>query len=116
MKLQRHGLEPRKTVKKFADGGKVKPERIEPTMGRLPDLKGSAGEPVLGPVPIIPDPRPEPKVKGYADGGKVNTFRSDAEKQVDKLYGKPADKTQRRKVLDDTIDSADQPAIGGVRG
>lgn len=32
------------------------------------------------------------KVKscGYADGGQVNTFRSDAEKKVDAMYGKPA--------------------------
>lgn len=87
-------------------------------MGQIPDFKGSAGEPVLGTIPIVRDPRPEPaKGKGYADGGKVSTFRSDAEKQVDKLYGKqPADKTNRRKTLDEQIESSDQPAVGGVRG
>lgn len=30
------------------------------------------------------------KNMGYADGGMVNTFRSDSEKKVDGLYGKPA--------------------------
>lgn len=44
---------------------------------------------------------------GYVNGGEVNTFRSDAEKKVDSLYGKAApDPVDATKRLNDKIDKA----------
>lgn len=42
--------------------------------------------------------------KDYADGGLVNTFRSDAEKKVDALYGKQSPSATQK--LNEKIDKA----------